>query len=466
MSSVFARRSWWFECRPTVRLAVPLIVGQLSQMLMGLTDTLMIGRVGVTELAASAFANNLLYLPLMFGIGMSAAISVRVSQARGRRDPDGAGEALRHGFHITLALGLLTVAGSVALLPFLHVFRQDLAVIDHVPVYFLLVAVSMIPGMGAMAVKNHADGMNRPWPVFWITFGGVLLNVVLNWMFIFGRAGCPALGLEGAGAATLLARLATLWAVLAWCRHDTELRAWIPRGWFRRPDRAAIRDLLRIGWPTSLQLLAEVSAFVMATIIIGGMGAESLAAHQVAISCAAMVFMVPLGISMALTVRVGEAWGARDLARLRPIILSGWALATAFTLLSASSFVVFNDVIAGWFLSEGHGADVAAALLLVAAAFQFCDALQIVAVGALRGMNDVKVPAWIAFWAYWVVSLPLGGWFAFRLNLGVSGMWWGITVGLTVTAIAFGGRLLRRTRHGWDRVPTAFGGQGPVQTDV
>ncbi|MBX3745801.1 MAG: MATE family efflux transporter [Verrucomicrobiae bacterium] len=464
MSSLVLPRTWWSECRTTVRLAIPLIVGQLSQMLMGLTDTLMIGWVGVSELAASAFANNLLYLPLMFGIGMSAAVSVRVSQARGRQDPDGAGEALRHGFHITMVLGVITVVGALGLLPLLDLFRQDPAVIEHVPVYFVLVAVSMIPAMGAMAVKNHADGMNRPWPVFWITFGGVMLNVVLNWLFIFGRAGCPALGLEGAGLATLLARLVTLWAMLAWCRQDAGLRAWIPRHWFRRPDRTAIRDLLKIGFPTSMQLLAEVSAFVMATLIIGGMGAESLAAHQVAISCAATVFMVPLGISMALTVRVGEAWGARQLARLRPIILSGWALATAFTLLSATSFVLFNEAIAGLFLSEGQGANVAAALLLVAAAFQFCDALQIVAVGGLRGMNDVKVPAWIAFGAYWVVSLPLGCWFAFRLDLGVSGMWWGITVGLTLTAIAFGGRLLRRTRQGWDQVPKVFEGQSRVPT--
>ena len=433
------------ESRTTIRLAVPLIIGQLGQMLISLSDTLMLGWLGVTPLAACSFANTLIYLPMMFGIGMSMAVSIRVSQARGADDPAAARAALRHGLHITIALGLLTLAGAFALLPFLGLFQQDPRVIAIVPDFLLLIAASMIPAMASMAVKNHADAMNRPWPVFWISIGGVALNVVLNWLLIFGNLGAPELGLEGAAVATLIARTAALVGMIVWCRGDAALREWVPVRWLRPPDWAGVKDLLRTGFPASMQLLAEVSAFVAATLIIGNMGEAALASHQVAIQCAATVFMVPLGISVALTVRVGEAFGARNPAAMRPIVVSGWAMGAACMLVSASSFILLNDELAGLFIDDPAVRRVAASLLVVAGAFQFCDSMQIIAAGALRGLDDVKIPAWLALGAYWVVSIPVGWLLAYPAGLGVTGMWWGITLGLTITAVLLGRRIWRKT---------------------
>jgi MATE family multidrug resistance protein len=274
----------------------------------------------------------------------------------------------------------------------------------------------------------------------------VVLNILLNWILIYGRFGVPRLELEGAGIATLLARSATLAGLIVLCRNLPALRDWVPRRWFRAPDWPAVRSLVKIGLPASLQILAEVSAFVAATIIIGTMSVDALASHQVAIICAATVFMVPLGLSQALTVRVGEAWGARSYHRWRPIVLSGWWLGVLFTCVSATSFLLFNDQIAGAFLPhEPETAAVAAGLILVAAAFQMGDALQIISAGALRGLNDVNKPAWIAFFAYWIVSIPLGCLFSFPLGMGVNGMWWGITAGLCLTAVILGGRLWIKT---------------------
>lgn len=434
------------ESRTTIRLAIPLIVGQLGQMLISLSDTLMLGWLGVTELAACSFANTLIYLPMMFGIGMSMAVSIRVSQARGANDPQAARAALRHGLYITLTLGLLTLAAAFALLPFLGMFKQDPKIIAIVPDFFLILAASMIPAMASMTVKNHADAMNRPWPVFWISMGAVALNVVLNWILIFGKLGMPALGLEGAAVATLIARTASLAGMIFWCLRDRELREWVPLRWIRQPDWSAVKDLLATGFPASMHLLAEVSAFVAATLIIGNMGEAALASHQVAIQCAATIFMIPLGISMALTVRIGEAFGAKNHAAMRPIMASGWMMGVAFTILSASSFVIFNHELAGLFIDDAKVLEVAAALLIVAAAFQFCDSLQIIAAGVLRGLDDVKAPAWIAFWAYWVVSIPLGWVLAVKLGMGVTGMWWGITLGLTITAVMLGSRAWIKTR--------------------
>ncbi|MCB1061665.1 MAG: MATE family efflux transporter [Verrucomicrobiae bacterium] len=433
------------EGRSTLLLAFPLIAGQVGQMLMGVADTLMIGRLGVVPLAAATFANNVLHLPLMIGIGMMMAVSIRVSQARGAKDQAAARDALRHGLLIGHIVGIMAVALAVVLLPFLGHFRQDPDVTEAAGLYFLIVSVSMIPAIGAMAVKNHADAMNHPWPAFWIVLGGVALNVLLNWILIYGRFGIPAYGLEGAGIATLIARSVALAALLWWCVGSRHLCGWVPVHWFRRPDWTAVRSLVRVGLPASLQLLAEISAFVGATILIGTLGKEALASHQVAITCAAMVFMVPLGLAMALTVQIGEAWGAGELKRMRPIVVSGWLMVIAFTVLSANVFLFFNRSIAGWFLTESDALQLAASLLVVAAVFQFSDALQIVSAGALRGLDDVKGPAWVAFFAYWVISLPIGWWLAFRQEWGVAGMWWGITIGLTLTALILGVRIWRKT---------------------
>lgn len=441
----FSGQSLLHEGRGTLLLAFPLIFGQVSQMLVGLSDTLMIGRLGVVPLAASTFANTILYLPLMLGIGMAMAVSIRVSQARGAEDTAMAREALRNGLFIALIVGLFTVLAALAVIPFLGYFGQEPDVAGAADHYFLIVAVSMIPAIGCMAVKNHADAMNHPWPAFWIMLGGVALNVVLNWVFIWGKFGIPALGLEGAGIATLIARIATLALLINWCRRSRTMHDWVPRHWFKKPDGFAIRSLVKVGLPASLQLLAEVSAFVAATIIIGSIGKVALASHQVAITCAATVFMVPLGLSMALTVRIGEAWGARAFDRLRPLVASGWLMGAIFTVLSALTVLIFPDVIAGWFVSDPEARALASVLLLISAAFQFGDAMQIISMGALRGLDDVTVPAWLAVFAYWIVSLPVGWWLAFKMGYGAAGMWWGISIGLTLTAIMLGWRLWRRT---------------------
>lgn len=436
------------ESRSTIRLAIPLIIGQLGQMLISLTDTLMLGRLGVTPLAACSFATTLIYLPMMFGIGMSMAVSIRVSQARGANEPAAARAALRHGLYITLAMGVITVIAALAIRPFFWIFQQDPEVVAIVPDFLLILAASMIPAMGSMAVKNHADAMNRPWPVFWISMGGVALNLVLNWLLIFGKFGAPKLGFEGAAVATLIARTAVLVGMIVWSRGDEALKEWVPKRWLRLPDGAAVRDLLRTGFPASMQLLSEVSAFVMATFIIGNMGKAALASHQIAIQCAATIFMVPLGISMALTVRIGEAFGAKNFPAMRPIVASGWVMGLAFSVVSASAFAFLNRELAGLFVKEADVLAMAASLLVVAAAFQFCDAMQIIASGALRGLDDVHGPAWIAFGAYWVVSIPLGWALAHPLQLGVTGMWWGITAGLTITAILLGRRIWKKTHAG------------------
>ncbi len=433
------------DAKVTLRLATPLIAGQLSQMLMGVVDTAMIGRLGTTPLAAAALVTNLSHVPLVFGIGLLTAISVRVSQARGAAHPERARAALRHGMWLALLLGISTLLGASVLLPQLGNFRQAPAVVAITPPLLEWIALSMVPAFLGIAVKNHADAMDHPWPPFWITLGGVFLNVVLNWLLIYGNAGFPTLGLAGAGIATCIARVAVFVGLVAWCRSSRDLRDWIPAHWLRRPSWRPFASLARLGLPSAMQMLAEVSAFVAAGFLVGTLGGEPLAAHQVALVCAASVFMIPLGLSMAVTVRTGAARGAGDRSGPRRILGGALLVAALFTLPTFGVIAGGRHVIAGWFITDSATLELAAGLLLISAVFQASDAVQVISMGALRGLEDVQFPARAAFAAHWLIGLPLGWWLAFRQGTGVQGIWWGLTIGLTVCAVLFARRFWRKS---------------------
>lgn len=433
------------EGRATILLALPLMAGQVSQMLMGLVDTYMIGKIGTVELAAATLAHSILHLPLMLGIGVAIAVSVKVSQARGADDPQQAKAALRDGFLLSLVLGAATFVLSWLSIPLLPFLKQDPEVVERLPVFYLLVSASMTPAIVSMSVRNHSDGMARPWPVFWIIFAGVILNVFLNWLLIDGNWGAPKMGLEGAGLATLLARLASMVGVMMWCRYSPDLKDWSPHRWFLKPQRKELADFWNIAWPASLQVSAEMSAFIAAALLIGTLGAEALAAHQVAIMCVATTFMVPLGISMALTVQIGEAKGAKNFERMRPIVLSGWLMGLAVSLVFVGVFLIFDEALAGSFLTDESPMKIVVGLLWIAAIFQVADHSQILSSGVLRGMDDVKKPALIMFTAHWLIGMPLGSYLAFWKGMDTAGIWWGLSAGLIVAALLLGWRAWRMT---------------------
>lgn len=433
------------ECGTTFRLALPLVSGQLSQMLMGVVDTVMIGSIGVAALGAATFANTLLIIPFVLAIGVLSAVSVRVSQAYGAGNRIAAAEAVRHGSWLAVLLGLVTTVVTALGLPLLGQLNQPAEVVERAPAYLMICAVSMIPALLTLAWKNHADALNRPWIPFWILLTGVGVNAGLNTLWIHGLAGFPAMGLTGAALATLTARLLTAVVMLVWMKYSRQIHEWSPVRWFARCGVAAFRSLLKIGVPAGLQLLAEVVAFAVSSLMIGSLGTVPLAAHQVAITCAATAFMVPLGISMATTVRVGEIVGARQPWRLRRVIAGSWLFAVSFMAVSMSLFFLVGERIAGWFVADAEVVKMAASLLIVAGFFQLVDGVQVVAAGALRGMNDVRVPAGIAFGAYWLIALPAGALLGLPRfsGFGAAGIWAGLAIGLAIASGLLGLRVWR-----------------------
>jgi len=434
------------EARATFILGVPIIIGQVSQMLMVLTDSVMIGRTGTVPLAASSFGVGVVNVFFIIGVGLLTPVAMFASRSRGAGRHDEAGEFLRHGLLLALACGVAEMALIVYISRHLAWFHQKPEVLAAVNPFFLMIGVSLIPVFAYLAFRQYAESMGRPWVPVLIILGFVGLNAFLNWVFIYGHLGVPELGLTGAGISTLTSRLLSSAAIFAWLRLDPAMRAAWPRRWFAPVSWARLRQMLSIGLPTAGCLLFEGGAFAAATVMMGWLGAVPLAAHQVAISCAALSFMLALGLSMAVGIRMSAAAGAGEHARLRPIWLGGVGMCILFSGAIALVFFACGRAIASCFIQDPAVISTAATLLLVAAAFQVFDCGQVVNSAALRGLTDVRMPAVITFVAYWVIALPVGYLLGIRGPYGPAGIWIGLAAGLAFAAVLLGFRFVRLTR--------------------
>jgi multidrug resistance protein, MATE family len=436
------------EVRPTLMLALPIAIGQVSQMLMGITDSAMIGRTGTVPLAASSFGGGVFGIFFIMGIGLLTPVSVFVSRSRGEARPAEAGEYLRHGVFLALVAGVLEVGAILGVSRFMGNFGQPPEVVAAVNPFFMLIGVSLVPVLVYLALRQFAEAMGRPWVSMVVMLAGVGLNAFLNWIFIYGHLGCPALGLTGSGISTLISRSLGAVVIYLWLRFDPSMREAWPRHWMAPVSWERLRRMLALGIPTSGSLLFESGAFAAATIMMGWLGALPLAAHQIAISCVALTFMVALGLSMAVGVRVSTAIGAGERERLVPIWLSGLGLGVIFSSSLTLVFLFLGGPISHLFIHDAAVIRVATLLLVIAAVFQIFDGAQVVNSAALRGLTDVKVPALITFVAYWVIALPLGYTLGIRSSLGPSGIWIGLAAGLAAAAVMLGLRYHRMARKG------------------
>ena len=434
------------EIRPTLTLAAPIIVGQVSQMLMGVTDSAMIGHAGTVPLAASAFGNNVFNIFYVVGIGLMIPVSILVARARGADQPAEASEFLRHGFALALAFGLLETIAMAVLGTQLGRFDQPPEVLAIVRPFYLFYAASLVPVLVYLVLRQFAEAMGHPWAPMFIMLGSVAVNVGLNWVFIYGHLGVPALGLTGAGIATLISRTLGALVIFMWLRRDARVRAAWPRRWFGGYSRARFWEMIHLGLPAAGMLLFEATAFAFSGIMIGWLGAVPLAAHQIAISCASMAFMFPLGLSMAAGMRVSHAVGAGERPRLRAIAFGAIGVGLAIMGVFALSFGLAGNMIASWFVREEAVIVLAAQLLFVAAFFQLVDGVQVIAAAVLRGISDVKVPAIITLVAYWGLALPLSYLLGIRGSFGAQGVWMGIALGLAFAAVFLAVRFARLTR--------------------
>jgi MATE family multidrug resistance protein len=428
--------SYSYHFKKTVNLAYPVMLSQMGHVLVGIVDSIMVGRIGPSPLAASSFANNALIIFLMLGIGLSYGITPLVAQADGKEDEAMIIRLLRHGIILCGAAGIilfLLLFGVEQLMPFMG---QPDQVVDLGRPYFLIISSSIIPLMIFQCFRQFTEGKSVTKPTMYITIVANLVNVLFNYLLIYGKWGFPEMGLNGAGWATLIARI-LMAAGLAWYVWHHQLFRKYREGWQLFKAKADLfRPMLKIGVPSGIQFVFEVGAFAMAAIMMGWLGTLPLAAHQIAISLVSLSYVMASGISSASTVRVGNQMGLKDSLNLRRVGNTGFILVIVFMACCAIIYVLLCDYLPTLYVNDEEVIGLASGLIVIAACFQLSDGVQVVGLGALRGMSDVKAPTYITLAAYWGLAIPVSYLLGFTFGLGPKGIWYGLLIGLTAAAIA------------------------------
>lgn len=413
-------------------------------MLIGFTDTAFIAQLGAVPLAAAAFTQGVFNVFYVVCVGLLVGPGIFASRDHGSANEASCASWLRHGRALSLVVALTAFAVLVLMTTQFGHLGQPPEVMAVVRPFFLLVSASLVPALIFQVQRQFAESVGRAWGPMIIIVVDVGLNAFFNWVLVFGHLGFRALGLVGSGYSTLLARAVAVLAIALWLRfsrHFAGLRRAPWSGW----ERARFFALVRLGAPAGVMLLFETGAFGASALMMGWLGAVPLAAHQLALSCAALTFTVPLGISLALSLRISRARGEGRAMAVRPIAAGAFSIGLLLMLCFGSVYALAGEWISSALTSSREVSALAAQLLLIAALFQLFDGAQVIGVGALRGLTDVRVPAALTFAAYWLFALPLGYFLAFHTSWGPLGLWVGLAAGLTAAAILLIWRFLHKT---------------------
>jgi MATE family multidrug resistance protein len=425
------------EFAETLKLAVPLALTQLGQIAMMTTDLAFIGRLGSEMVAAAALAHTVFFVIFTFGLGLVSAVAPLAAQAFGARDPRMVRRALRVGLWaavlISVPLMILPFRGEAILIA----LGQAPTAAKLAQQYLFGLAWGILPALWFIAIRGFMSAVSRPEPVLWITLAAIPANALLVYPLLYGKWGLPELGLFGAGLATSIVNLGTFLAGLWFTARRRPFRKYHVLGRIWRIDWPLMGKLVLIGAPISIAFLLEYGLFGAAGLLMGLISTTALAAHQIALQIAAMLYMVPFGISMAATVRVGHAVGRRDSDAVRRAGYVAIGLGTAFMATMTLAVILGRFTIAELFLGEATdaAATLTATLLLVGTTFFITDGIQTVTNGALRGMNDTRIPLLFAIFSYWLVGFTSAWAIGFHTPLGAAGVWVGLSVGTVVFAV-------------------------------
>ncbi|MFZ2322921.1 MAG: MATE family efflux transporter [Ignavibacteriaceae bacterium] len=435
------------EIISTLSLAYPVMIGQLGIMMMGVVDSIMVGQLGPVPLAAVSLGNSLIFVILIIGLGSSNVVSPLVAILVGGKRYSECGVYFRQSLMVNVALSIIMIGIMFFGMNYLHYLNQPPKVTEFAITYMSIVALSAFPLMIFQTYKQFIEGLSETKPAMIISLLANFINALANWVLIFGKWGFPELGLAGAAWATFSSRVFMAVVIMIYVMRNKKYNEYDVSFHFRGINIPVIKKIISLGLPSGFQNFFEVGAFSFAVIMIGWIGANELAAHQIAINLASISFMIVLGISQAASIRVGNAMGEQNIANIRKAGFTAIALGASVMSLSGLLFILFNNFLPTLYINDKEVISIASRLIIIAALFQLSDGTQAVGIGVLRGLTDIKGPTLITFVAYWVVSLPVGYLLGFTFKLGVDGIWIGLLIGLTVSAIFLTLRFNYKSRH-------------------
>ena len=445
------------------QLAAPVMLGMLGHTFVGFVDNIMVGQLGTAELAAVSLGNSFMYIAMSIGIGFSIAITPLVAEADGEGDFHKGKSAFKHGLFLCTIVGVSVFFLVMACIPLMHYMDQPMEVVKLAVPYLKYVAISLIPLVVFQGFKQFSDGMSMTKYPMYATLIANVLNVILNYVLIFGKFGFPQLGIVGAAYGTLISRIVMvlfLWYIL---NKNGKTQAYLHNIKIFVLNRLMLKKLINLGAPTAMQMFFEIAIFTAAIWLSGLLGKNPQAANQIAINLASMTFMIAIGLSVASMIRVGNQKGLKNYVELRRIAFSIFLLSAIFASLFCIMFFVLHNHLPKLYLDlddlnnlvdNTEVVAIASKLLILAAIFQLSDSMQVVILGALRGLQDVKIPTIITFIAYWIIGFPISYFFGKEEAYGSMGIWLGLLAGLTSAAIMLYIRFnyltkrLIRTEHG------------------
>lgn len=411
------------------------MLGQLGHVLVALADNLMVGQLGAAELAAVSLGNSLIFIALSLGIGFSFAITPLIAEADGANDIDAGRDYFQHGVIMCTLNGILLFFLLLLAKPILYALNQPPEVVALAIPYMEIVAFSLIPLMTFQAFKQFADGLSQTKYAMYATLVSNIVNIIFNYLLIYGFWIFPRLELEGAAIGTLISRFFMLWFLWFILKRKTKFAQYFTTFKKDHLNKNVFKRLFALGFPTALQMFFEVAIFTATIFLAGILGTNPQAANQIALNLSSMTFMIAVGLGVTATIRVGNQKGMHNYKELRRIALSTFLLIFIIQSIFALMFILTKDILPTFYLDNVEVIVLASQLLIVSAIFQLSDGIQVVVLGALRGLQDVKVPTIICFIAYWIIGFPISYYFGKAEQLGSMGIWLGLLAGLTASAI-------------------------------
>ena len=438
-----------------LRLAYPVILGMLGHTLIGIVDNFMVGNLGSTELAAVSLGNSFIFIGMSLGIGFSTAITPLIAEADAEKDDKKIRTTFHHGLLLCTILGIAVFILIVLSKPIMNLMNQPEAVVKLATPYIDWVAFSLIPVIVFQGYKQFADGLSQTKYSMYAIYLANVVHVFFNYVLIYGEWGFPKLGILGAGLGTVISRIMMVVFMHFLLQKNAAFKRYFKNFTFKEIRKSILIKIINLGLPSAMQMLFEVTLFTAAIWLSGSLGKNSQAANQIALTLASSTFMVAMGFSVAAMIRVSHTKGLKDYKQMITVARSIFLLTIIFEVFFGLIFVILNNYLPHLFLNMSDSLQVidnqeiisiASKLLLVAAVFQISDGIQVVVLGALRGLQDVKIPMYITFVAYWIIGFPISYYLGKFTDLKATGIWIGLLAGLTAAALFLYIRFARLTK--------------------